>query len=670
MARIGHCVGNPSHDRLHHAWTALIAVPAFVTGFACGPALAAADRAAWQSVGPAPPAIEAAVVADPATRTIYIASAGGGVLKSTNDGASFEAVNNGLDALSITAMAMDPRDADVVYVSTLSDVYKTTDGGASWHKTNGPAGVVTFAMDPSNPEVIYSGSSPNGGVNKTTNGGLTWAAASTGIGVPAVFALAVKPDEPNVVFAGTAGFGSFRSTDGGKTWQPLNIDSTVWSFLVDPLHNDVVYAGSNGAGVYASKDGGVSFVKVGAPDVGVVLSLARSGPYLYAGTATGGVSVSSDGGTTWRNTGVSAGLGLVLSTDRAGAVYVGTNFDGAFVHRPLPVPAHAAGFPQSNWRRLGWNVLSRCACQNGHAVTVDPGDHRHVFLTTNDGGLLVTRDGGRTWRDGGKNGLFSRAPRGLAFDPQDPRRVYVGGFTGMGFFKSDDNGERWQLRQFGSNAIYTTGVSVDAVDHSVYVATLNGDGVWKSTDFGDTFARVDRAPGAPAGAYLGLAGRGITTDPNISGKVYVAASRGKSAGIWRSQDGGVSFVRVDATPTLSVTVDPTDSNIVYAATPSSGVLKSTDGGTTFSVKSAGLTTSVQTSRTGSVQVNPLSPNVLYVGTEGGGVFKSTDAAATWSPVSDGLDDPNVYGLALDPQSPDILYAATAASIFRTMTGGQ
>lgn len=670
MAQHAHGADNGWRDRLLLLQPALIAVPAFVVGFTGGSAKAAMDGAAWQSVGPAPPAIEAAIAADAATRTIYVASAGGGVLKSTNDGASFQAVNSGLDALSVTAMAMDPRDPDVVYVSTLSDVYKTTDGGASWHATNGPTGVVTFAMDPSNPDVVYSGSSPGGGVNKTINGGLTWFAASNGIGLPAVFALAVKPDEPSVVFAGTAGFGSFRSDDGGSTWRSLNIDSTVWSFLIDPLDNSVVFAGTNGAGVYASRDGGLSFAPVGAPEVGVVLSLVRSGPDIYAGTATGGVSVSSDGGATWRNTGVSAGLGLILSTDGAGAVYAGTNFDGAFVHRALPVPPGATGIRQSNWRRLGWNELGKCACQNGHAVAVDPGDHRHVLLTTNDGGLLVTRDGGRTWRDGGQNGLYSRAPRGIAFDPQDPRRVYVGGFTGMGFFKSDDNGEHWQLRQFGSKAIYTTGVSVDAADHAVYVATLNGDGVWRSTDFGETFVRIDRAAGASAGTYLGLAGRGITADPRLSGTVYVAASRGSSAGIWRSQDKGATFVRVDATRTLSITVDPTDSNVVYAATSTSGVLKSVDGGASFSVKSAGLPAGVQTSRTGSVQVNPLNPNVLYVGTEGGGVFRSEDAAESWSPANVGLDDPNVYGLVLDPQSPDVIYATTARSIYRTTTGAQ
>jgi photosystem II stability/assembly factor-like uncharacterized protein len=663
-------------DREHQgrAWLqhacAMLAVVALLEGTAGSAAHAAPALAAWQSIGPAPPAIEAAIVADSASGTIYVASTGGGVLRSTNGGASFQAVNAGLDALSITAMVMDPRSPDVVYVSTLSDVFKTTDGGTSWHATHGPPGVVTFAIDPTNPDVIYTGSSPNGGVGKTTDGGDTWTAASNGMGVPAVFALAIKPDQPDVVFAGTAGFGAFRSTDAGATWQPLEIDSTVWSLLVDPADTTVVFAGSNGSGVLVSHDAGETFAQIGSPAVGVVLALARSGLDLYAGTAAAGVSVSSDDGVTWRSTGVSNGLALTLSTDATGSVYLGTNFDGAFVHRAVPAAGETDSFREANWRPLAWPQLRQCACQNGHAIAIDPEDHRHVFLSTNDGGLLVTRDGGRTWQDGGTQGLYARAPRGIAFDPQDARHVYVGAFTGSGFFRSADNGRHWELSRFGSDTVYTTGVAVDATDHSVYVATFNGDGVWKSTDFGETFTRIDRAPDAPPGVYLGLTGRGITADPHNSGTVYVAATRGSSAGIWRSQDAGATWTRVDPTRTLSVTVDPTDSHIVYAATPEPAVLKSIDGGASFSVKNAGLTTTFQTSRTGSVQVNPLQPNILYVGTEGGGVYKSRDAGESWSPVNAGLDDPNVYGLALDPEAPDVLYAATARSLYRTASGGE
>jgi photosystem II stability/assembly factor-like uncharacterized protein len=615
----------------------------------------------WQSVGPAPGAIEAAVLVDVTARVIYIGSVGGGVLKSTDGGATFTAMNNGLRALTVSAMAMAPDNPDVVYASTLTDVYKTVDGGANWTPTGAIGGVVTLAMDPTDPNILYTGSSPNGGLTKTVDGGATWSSASTGIGTPAVFSVTIDPRNPSVLYAGTLGLGAFKSVDAGVSWAPLNIDTSVWTILVDPADSNVIYAGTNGKGVYQSIDGGTSFAPIGSPTVGVVFALAKSRGRLYAGTASQGVSVSADGGRSWRNAGVSAGLGLILSVDQRGAVYLGTNFDGAFVRPP----------GEGDWRRLGWAQLRNCACQNGHALAIDPADHKHVFLSTNDGGLLVTNDGGRNWQDGGTHGFVARAPRSIAFDPLEPRRVYAGSFTAGGFFKSEDHGRHWQQRVFGSNALYTTGVAVDPFDQSVYVATLSGDGAWKSVDFGETFTRIDRAAGAAAGVFLGLTGRGIAVDPHNQGVVYIAASRGKTAGVWRSVDGGGSWVRVDTTPTLSVTVDPVDSTRVYAGTSAGTVLKSIDGGLSFSLKSLGLPLDgIQTARTGNVQVNPRNPNIVYAGFEGNGVFKSTDGAESWAPINTDLGDLNVFGLALDLDAPNTIYVSTSSSVYKSTTGGR
>ena len=105
------------------------------------------------------------------------------------------------------------------------------------------------------------------------------------------------------------------------------------------------------------------------------------------------------------------------------------------------------------------------------------------------------------------------------------------------------------------------------------------DGIWKSTDFGETFTRIDRAPGAPADEYLGLSGRGIAVDLRNHTTVYHAGD----SGVWRSQDAGASWVNVRGTTNTQVTVDPTDSSIVYATGPS-GVFKSTDGGDSFVLK--------------------------------------------------------------------------------------
>ena len=112
-----------------------------------------------------------------------------------------------------------------------------------------------------------------------------------------------------------------------------------------------------------------------------------------------------------------------------------------------------------------------------------------------------------------------------------------------------------------------------------------------------------------------------------------------------------------------MTVDPTDSNIVYAGTRQDGVLKSTDGGSSFTKKN-NLLSGNGTSRTGSVQIDPKHPNLLYVGTEGNGVFKSKDGAETWLRINSGLNDLVVTGFAMVPGSPNTLYAATFTSVYK------
>ena len=206
--------------------------------------LAANRSGAWQSVGPAPPAIGAAIAAHAPSHTIYIGGEGGGVLKSTDGGATFVSVNN---ALTVLSMVMDPNDPNVVYAGGA----KTTDGGATWIDLGGHAAGFVLAMDPNDPNIVYSGLS---GVEKTTDGGITWLPASQGLGAAQIFSFAINPFHTNVLFAGTTGDGAFKSIDGGATWTSLDIDSTVWGLLVDPDDGNIVYAGSNGDGVYKSTD--------------------------------------------------------------------------------------------------------------------------------------------------------------------------------------------------------------------------------------------------------------------------------------------------------------------------------------------------------------------------------------------------------------------------------
>jgi photosystem II stability/assembly factor-like uncharacterized protein len=293
--------------------------------------LAAPDHNGWHSVGPAPPAILANIAADARSHTIYVGTVGGGVIKSSDGGATFRAVNNGLPGgKAISGLAMSPDDPNVVYVNTQFDgFYKTVDGGAHW--TGGNWGGLNLVMDPNDPKVMYGASGPIDYLLKTTDGGETWSYVADGLGDASVFAIAIDPRNSNVLYAGSAGQGAFKSVDAGTTWKPISIDSNVNVILVDPDNSNIVYAGTDGHGVFKSVNGGRSFARIGSPKVTSILSLAKSGQTLYAGTATQGVSESVDGGRIWTNSQVSAGLGNVLSVDGQGSVYVGTNFEGAFM---------------------------------------------------------------------------------------------------------------------------------------------------------------------------------------------------------------------------------------------------------------------------------------------------------------------------------------------------
>ncbi len=93
----------------------------------------------------------------------------------------------------------------------------STDGGTSWSAVNSGLGVSALAIDPGNPATPYAGT-VGGGVFKSTNGG--WSAVNSGLTATVVFALAIDPSSPATLYAGTLGAGVFKSTDGGATWQP------------------------------------------------------------------------------------------------------------------------------------------------------------------------------------------------------------------------------------------------------------------------------------------------------------------------------------------------------------------------------------------------------------------------------------------------------------------
>jgi photosystem II stability/assembly factor-like uncharacterized protein len=201
-----------------------------------------------------------AIAIDPLhTSTVY--AAGNGVWKSTNGGATWKRVlRNGAVNLGI-----DPRRPEIVYASgmkgvhnkaTRNSIYKTVDGGGSWHAT-GPSGLHDgyfghpIVVDREAPGTVYAGGSK--GLFASANEGRTW---RTLLSLRrAVGAIALDPVQANVLYAGTSVRGVFKSVDGGQTWSELRLDMRyVAAIAIVPSRPETIYAG--GAGIWKSTDGG------------------------------------------------------------------------------------------------------------------------------------------------------------------------------------------------------------------------------------------------------------------------------------------------------------------------------------------------------------------------------------------------------------------------------
>lgn len=273
----------------------------------------------------------------------------------------------------------------------------------------------------------------------------------------------------------------------------------------------------------------------------------------------------------------------------------------------------------------------------------------------------------------------------------DPLTYYFGG-TGGGIFKTIDGGMHWTPMtdgQFKLGSVGAVAVS-DSDPNIVYVGTgegdirgnaSHGDGVYKSTDAGHTWAHVGLADTQQIGAL-----RIDPKDPNI---VYVAAlghMAGANAerGVFRTRDGGKTWTKVlfksDVAGAVDVALDPLNSNVLYATIwqslrkpwdfdsggPDSSVFKSVDGGDTWKeiTRNPGLPKGVL-GRMG-VAISPVKDGRVWLNVEAedGGVFLSEDGGATWAKVNDKREIKQrawYYSrIFADPKNADTVYAVNTS----------
>ena len=377
----------------------------------------------------------------------------------------------------------------------------------------------------------------------------------------------------------------FASRDGGATWQTLFTppDDDPFVSSVQIVHGDIYVGGSSH--IWVDRGDGTSWTTLPTPvpqDTFFVGSWDPTGKQLVVSAEGIGIFATSDGGASYRHVGITAAdvHALVVDHDAAGrtSLLAGTTF--STFSAPLPdgkvvssatrdwgitedqtgigfrvvslavSPADprvvysvvANAFSRTNIQRsidggATWTTVETVRTgSRGYQVLVDPADPNHVYVTIDDAlspGVLVSRDGGTTWR---KNDLPVLVTA-IAADPHDPDRIWLGGPDGL--FRSDDEGQ-------SVTRLSSTPVSAIALDprNSAHLVP-GGAGLYDSRDGGRTLSAA-----TTSGFRLHITALLFGSN----GTVYAAAGASSDSaslpvggrGVLASHDGGRNWANISA----------------------------------------------------------------------------------------------------------------------------
>jgi photosystem II stability/assembly factor-like uncharacterized protein len=278
----------------------------------------------------------------------------------------------------VHSIVIMPHNPNVLYLGAHYRLYKSDDGGRTWHPLTSQM-MLSMALDPGHPSILYAVSSTRGLI-KTTDGGAHWYPSGAGIPRSAVTGVALDPQTGTVL---AYGVGIYRSVDGGAHWTHLLGHQSMYSVTVSA--DGTAYAAS-GNGLSVSHDAGAHWTSVASIGNQPVTQVAAAGHVAYADAAVALMKSANDGAT--------------------------------------------------------WSTLSK-APQGIEFLGASPSDPNEVFGEIGDRGFVASYDGGKTWHSansGIKDRNFNASTIRVA--PSSPNVVYTGSW-GLHFYASDNAGRHW-----------------------------------------------------------------------------------------------------------------------------------------------------------------------------------------------------------------------------------
>ena len=206
-------------------------------------------------------------------------------------------------------------------------------------------------------------------------------------------------------------------------------------------------------------------------------------------------------------------------------------------------------------------------------------------------------------------------------------------------------------------------------DVTLLVGT-NGTGIWRSTDCGETWGRPKGS--RPSLPWNEVQCYHIAVHPRDPKTIFA----GTNEGVYRSDDKGASFERVDSPlnefDVWFIAIDPVEPTIMFAGTRPGAVFRSKDGGQRWerlSAEFADTCAQVNVPRVLAIVVDPTDHQIVWAGAEVDGVHKSLDGGDTWTKVVT-LVEPDIHSIAVSPGSPSKVIVSTAPEIYSTTDMGE
>ncbi|HLA77412.1 MAG TPA: hypothetical protein VJU18_07530 [Vicinamibacteria bacterium] len=533
------------------------------------------------------------LVVDPGDpNTLYAGVELGGVYRSTDGGANWEPINQGIDLEHssdwVSLVILNPGDRNQLWLADGNTMYESLDGGEIWieHATEGLqfTNLVPHPLEPGTLYATSSGESP--AVHVSQDGGQTWTVLLSLEGEwISPNQLAIDPVIGEHLYVSGRDGPTYASSDGGATWRQVLDHPCV--LAADPNDESAAYC-AWGATVLRTSDGGNTWREItveGPPSYVYVLMITSEdlGAY-YAGTSDG-LFVLTDLGLNWteQSSGLplahldltmvsGSGPRLYASGDSSWVASSGVN---AFDWEALSAPGHASWAIQPDgqtayatdgerlWQSSDagstWDERSVPPIGAGR-LAVHPSLDGWVYSLYSRGqSAYLSTDGGQTWQL--TPGMDSIYDARLAFDPSGADRVYAIG--DLELYRSDDAGRSW-------TACPWTGAFTSRASSRALINPHDGDRPLVATRGQGVLASFDGCQSwSPSNDGLEtLFVNTLTRSPSDPDTIYAATD----AGAYISEDRGASWAPVagwfDAdTIVYSLVVDPLNPGVLYAATP-------------------------------------------------------------------------------------------------------